>query len=90
MKYEVVRSKNFKKNYKKLNTQFKDEVLNTLKRLANDEKLEPKYKDHQLLGEFKDFRECHIKPNLLLIYQRLENVLILKAINIGSHSELFK
>ncbi len=90
MKYEIIRSTKFKKNFKKLNTEFKDEVLATLKKLANDENLEPKYKDHQLLGEFKDFRECHIKPNLLLIYQKIENILILKAINVGSHSELFK
>lgn len=90
MKYEIIRSTKFKKNFKKLNTEFKDEVLATLKKLANDENLEPKYKDHQLWGEFKDFRECHIKPNLLLIYQKIENMLILKAINVGSHSELFK
>lgn len=90
MRYEIVRSKKFKQNYKKLNAQAKDEVLAILKRLANDENLEPRYKDHQLLGEFKDFRECHIKPNLLLIYQKIESVLILKAINVGSHSEVFK
>lgn len=90
MKYEIVRSTNFKKSFKKLNSQSKDEVLQTLKRLANDEKLEPRYKDHQLLGEFKEFRECHIKPNLLLVYQKVESVLILKAINVGSHSEVFR
>ena len=90
MKYEILRSKKFKTNYKKLDSQAKDEVLNVLKRLANDEILELKYKDHQLTGYLKDFRECHIRPNLLLVYQKVENILILRAINVGSHSEIFK
>lgn len=89
-KYELIYSKAYKKAIKKLNKSDLKLVENVLDRLANDENLEPKYKDHQLLGEFKDFRECHIKPNLLLIYQKIENMLILKAINVGSHSELFK
>ncbi|EDP6224342.1 type II toxin-antitoxin system mRNA interferase toxin, RelE/StbE family, partial [Campylobacter jejuni] len=48
--------------------------------------LEPKYKDHQL----KDFRECHIKSNLLLIYQKHNNELELNILKLGSHSKLFK
>ncbi|ECC1461956.1 type II toxin-antitoxin system YafQ family toxin, partial [Campylobacter coli] len=51
--------------------------------------LERKYKDHKLKGEFKELRECHVKPDLLLIYQKQDDKLILTCINIGSHSELF-
>ena len=60
-----------------------------LTRLANDEILEPKYKDHKLKGEFEGFRECHTKLDLLPIYEKREELLILKAIALGSHSALF-
>ncbi|WP_259458841.1 type II toxin-antitoxin system RelE/ParE family toxin [Helicobacter pylori] len=36
--------------------------------LATEQPLEPKYKDHPLKGALKDFRECHLKPDLLLVY----------------------
>ncbi|CAG9469722.1 type II toxin-antitoxin system mRNA interferase toxin, RelE/StbE family [Campylobacter upsaliensis] len=48
-----------------------------------------KYKDHTLKSNLKTFRECHIKPDLLLIYQKLEKELILHCINVGKHSEIF-
>ena len=60
-----------------------------LTRLASDEILEPKYKDHKLKGEFEGFRERHIKLDLLPIYEKREELLILKAIALGSHSALF-
>lgn len=74
---------------KKLNKEDLSLVENLLNRLANDETLEPKYKDHKLKGSLKGLRECHIKPNLVLIYDKIEDLLILKAINVGSHSEVF-
>jgi len=43
----------------------------------------------QLTGDLKDFRECHIEPNWLLIYQIIENKLILSASGTGTHSDLF-
>ncbi|EMH40335.1 addiction module toxin component, YafQ family [Helicobacter pylori GAM96Ai] len=45
--------------------------------LATEQPLEPKYKDHPLKGALKDFRECHLKPDLLLVYQikKQENTL---------------
>ena len=63
---------------------------NKFYRLANDEILEPQYNDHDLIGNYKGYRECHIRPNLCLIYQKQDNVLILYCFDIGSHSELFK
>ncbi|RPF61154.1 HP0892 family type II toxin-antitoxin system mRNA interferase toxin [Helicobacter pylori] len=55
--------------------------------LATEQPLEPKYKDHPLKGALKDFRECHIKPDVLLVYRVKDNVLTL--VRLGSHSELF-
>ncbi|ARJ57460.1 type II toxin-antitoxin system YafQ family toxin [Campylobacter cuniculorum] len=89
MKYEIKYSTKFKKHYKKLNTKEQQEVITIINHLANDETLEPKYKDHALKGDFIGFRECHLKPDLLLIYQKQDDKLILYCLDIGSHSELF-
>ncbi len=62
--------------------------------LAKEQPLEPKYKDHPLKGALKDFRECHLQPDLLLVYQikKQENTLaqVYKAINKLSQIEWFK
>ena len=62
------------------------EVLNLL---ASAEPLPEKYKDHQLTGSLKDFRECHIEPDWLLMYQIFKNELILSATATGTHTDLF-
>lgn len=89
VKYEIRVLKEYKKNYKKLSINDKNLVDEIVYRLSKNETLERKYKDHKLKGEFKECRECHIKPDLLLIYQKQETKLILTCINVGSHSELF-
>ena len=89
MKYEIEVSNRFKKHFKKLNKQEQDIFEKVATRLANNEVLEAKYKDHALKGDYIGFRECHLKPDLLLIYQKQEDRLILYCLNIGSHSELF-
>lgn len=89
VKYEIRVLKEYKKNYKKLTLKEKDLVDEIVYCLSNNETLERKYKDHKLKGEFKELRECHVKPDLLLIYQKQDDKLILTCINIGSHSELF-
>ncbi|MHB8860501.1 MAG: type II toxin-antitoxin system YafQ family toxin [Minisyncoccota bacterium] len=61
-------------------------IVDTLKR---GEQLDAKYHDHQLTGEFKDYRECHIKSDLLLVYQKHDDVLVLLLIEIGTHDDLF-
>ena len=59
-----------------------------LKALVVDQALEPRYRDHDLSGDWVGYRECHIKPDLLLIYRKSgEDLLILTRL--GSHSELF-
>ena len=90
MKYKITHTKSFKKNFKKLNFKDQEQVLQVLARLANDENLEPKYKDHALQGRLKSCRDCHIKPNLVLIYQKRDDILELLALDIGSHSEVFE
>lgn len=89
-KYEIIYSKDYKKTIKKIDKSLLPEIEYVLNKLANDEILEVKFKDHQLKGEYKDFRECHIKPNLLLVYKKDKNLLILIAFRLGSHSEIFK
>lgn len=79
----------FKRQYKKLNQNDKQSAKAIINKLLNDESLEPKHKDHKLTGQYEGFRECHIKPDLLLIYKKEERVLILTCLAIGSHSELF-
>lgn len=58
-------------------------------RLARSEPLEQNYRDHPLKGNFKDFRECHIAPDWLLIY-RLVGENELELARTGSHADLFK
>jgi mRNA interferase YafQ len=58
-----------------------------MKKLAEQEILDPKYKDHKLGGEYKNHRECHVEPDWLLIY-RLTPVEI-HFVRTGTHSDLF-
>ncbi len=89
MKYSIFRTSSFKKGFKKLNSKEQDAVLSVVERLANDETLEAKYKDHVLVGNFAGCRECHVKPDLLLVYRITEDILELALIEVGSHAELF-
>lgn len=88
-KYEIKFTRAFKKSHKKLNQAHKDLLMSIINKLANDEVLEPKYNDHALKGEWINHRECHIRPDLLLIYKKQDDLLILTCVNVGSHSELF-
>ncbi|TXJ21387.1 type II toxin-antitoxin system YafQ family toxin [Brachyspira aalborgi] len=87
--YRFKPSSKFRKQYKKLNQKDKEITKKIINKLLNDEILESKYKDHKLIGKYAGFRECHIKPDLLLIYKKENNALILVCIAIGSHSDLF-
>lgn len=63
------------------------EVGNVISKLQRGEKLEPKNVDHLLTGNWVGFRDCHIKPDLVLIYRVFNDQLQLARI--GSHSDLF-
>jgi len=80
----------FKKDYKRILKQGKDESKfeALMAKLIRTETLEDKYQDHKLSGQFKNCRECHIEPDWLLIYQSKKTEIIL--IRTGSHSELFR
>ena len=56
-------------------------------KLRREESLDSKYVDHALTGEWLGFRDCHIKPDLVLVY-RIDRS-ILQLARIGTHSELF-
>ena len=55
--------------------------------LANDAPLEVRYHDHIHIGDWKDHRDCHIKPDLVLIYRKTGDD-VLQLVRLGSHSEL--
>ncbi|MDQ7046179.1 MAG: type II toxin-antitoxin system YafQ family toxin [Sulfurovum sp.] len=89
MQYRLFKTNSFKRSYKKLKLTDEEDLayIDVMYNLLSDIKLIDKYKDHQLKGNMKAFRECHIKPDLLLVYMIEEKVL--KLVDIGSHSELF-
>jgi len=89
LRYEIFRTASFKKGFKKLSAKQQNETLVIIEKLANGETLSQKYKDHQLIGNYNDCRECHIKPDLLLIYKIKEEVVELALVEIGSHADLF-
>lgn len=80
----------FKKDYKRIKKQNKDliKLQHVIEKIAGGERLEQKYKDHQLSGIWKNHRDCHIEPDWILIYRTTNEELILERT--GSHSELFK
>jgi len=93
-KYKIVFSTKFKKMLKKIQKQNinLEELFIVIDKLANKELLDIKYKNYNLVNDkhYKNCYECHIRPELLLIYQYNDEKLLLLLINVGSHSELFK
>ena len=92
MKYELKFTTQFKKDLKLAKKQNKDieKLFAVVELLANGEKLDFKYKDHDLSGNYKGTRECHIEPDWLLVYEYQNDVLVLMLYRLGSHSELLK
>ena len=88
--YSLFRTASFKKQYKKLSVSDKDLLKEVIILLAQNRELEEKYKDHKLTGNFKDLRECHVKPDLLLIYKTNDDILELALVQVGNHGSLFK
>ena len=92
MKLNIVPTSRFKKDLKKAVKRGLDvdELTKVIDALAEGQQLLPKYRDHELSGNFKGFRECHIQSDWLLIYKIYENQLILLLERTGTHSDLFK
>lgn len=57
--------------------------------LANQRPLDEKYRAHELTGNYRNFRECHIEPDWLLIYRIEKGELTLALVRTGTHSDLF-
>ena len=91
MKYNLKYTSRFKKDFKQAKKQKKDieKLFEVIERIANGEKLEAKWKDHALSGNYSGARECHIEPDWLLIYEIFDETLVLSLLRTGSHSDLF-
>ena len=63
-----------------------DAVVDTLRQ---GRQLDEKYRDHELTGRFRGFRECHIKPDWLLVYLIEDDILTLTLVDTGSHADIF-
>ena len=66
-----------------------DKLQAIVDKLAAEIPLEQKHRDHTLTGNYKDFRECHIEPDWLLIYRKDTDVLELFLFRTGTHADLF-
>lgn len=79
----------FKRDYKRESKgRFRDTIANDLAAvvtlLANDALLDARYRDHALTGEWRDHRDCHVKPDLVLIYRKPDDD-TLQLVRLGSH-----
>lgn len=81
----------FKKDYKRIKKRGYDTSLleKVVGILAEGKQLPAEYKDHNLSGNFKGCRECHISPDWLLVYEVVEEELLLYLMRTGTHSDIF-
>ena len=91
MSREIIWTSKFKKDYKiamkrNLDVSLLDECI---RMVANREELPPKFRDHELSGNWSGYRECHIKSDWLFIYRIEGNDLVLVLARTGTHSDLF-
>ena len=89
---KIERTSQFKRDYKREASgqhrmPLDASLVPLLVTLADDQPLEPRHHDHALSGDWKDHRDCHVKPDLVLIYQK-PDADTLRLVRIGSHSEL--
>ncbi|MCF6776830.1 type II toxin-antitoxin system YafQ family toxin [Thiotrichales bacterium 19X7-9] len=89
----IERSTIFKKDYKreskgKYQKSLDNLLIEAITLIANDKSLGVKYRDHALSGNWDGHRECHLKPDLLLIYKK-PSANVLQLVRLGSHSNLF-
>ena len=89
----IDRASSFKRDYKREakgqhRATLDSELKPVLVALVTDQPLAGKYRDHELGGDWKSYRECHVKPDLLLIYRKVDAD-ILRLARLGSHSALF-
>lgn len=91
----VIQTSQFRRNYKLMIRRGKnlDKINEIITLLATDEILPAVLRDHALSGDYEGFRECHIEPNWLLVYKKVDFETIelneLRLVATGTHSDLF-
>ena len=92
MRYKLVLAKSFKKDYKRISKQRLDlsKLDKIVQILLSGRPIPSFYNDHPLKGKLKDLRELYIQPDWILIYRKIEDLLILVLSRTGSHSDLLK
>jgi len=92
--YKIVVSTKFKKDLKKVKKSPKNfELTRSILKILQQKGvigIDKSMKPHKLLGDYKDNWECHIKPDLLIIWLQIESPKTIRLVRIGSHSDLFK
>ena len=91
--YKVILSPQYKKSFKRIlrHKDFERVRLEALVNLLEEgEILDRRYRDHELKGEYLGIRECHVQNDILLLYRKDKNVLVLLLVNIGTHAYLFE
>ena len=88
----IERTGQFKRDYRRVRLGRHRATLDTvlvevLELLVNDQLLDPRHRDHPLAGEWHDHRDCHIRPDLILIYRKSGED-VLQLVRLGTHSEL--
>ena len=89
----IERATAFKRDYKREakglhRATLDSDLRSVLMALVTDQPLDAKFRDHDLSGDWAGYRECHLKPDLLLIYRK-PDADTLRLARLGSHSELF-
>ncbi len=92
--YQLRATTKFKKDLKKVKNNFKDfELTSSVLEILQQKGvagISKSMKPHKLTGNYKDNWECHIKPDLLIIWIQIESPKVITLVRIGSHSDLFK
>lgn len=97
MSRELVRTSAFKKDYKKVSSQpnwnrgLKDKFIDVLKHLQNNEVLPDQYQVHPIKAsghKYQGYMDCHVAPNVVLIYDLNQDPTSVKLIRLGSHNEI--
>lgn len=88
----IRRTAAFKRDYKREKKRrhretLDDDLLKVVALLVSDQPLPESNRDHPLVGEWKDYRDCHLKPDLVLIYRKPDEQM-LDLVRLGSHSDL--
>ncbi len=88
----IERTGQFKRDYKRMargrhRATLDGDLVPVLVALANNQPLETRHRDHALTGDWKHYRDCHVKPDLVLIYEK-PDADTLRLVRLGSHSEL--